>query len=306
MSIDQLEGFAREPGTNDNYNSGSNYWEACIIHITAGACGGDRSILLRGYANAYVPLEEDCGPGATQFAGMGMITWSCCEWNVRVTAIEFEKRDVGVRLSQYALDKGRQAIQQLIAAGIAPTYRNTPDDRIPVGGPISGFVSHASLHEIQCDEHNDWVFDDEMAYMMALASPIVVQPLPPPPPPDPNEGDDDMGLKLIKWKDTNGEHQDLIGIAADGSVFTTSGFEGKNYYISGPRAVNDPVRPRATSPVKVDQVPVVVQNDGEVRFRVQVDGPDGPGTGTRECYWRAADDPGTDNSKWGSYDVIGR
>lgn len=175
MSIDYLEGFAFEPGANAYL--GRNYFEFVAIHFTAGACGGDRSVGLRGYFNAYIPRGDDCGPGATQFAGMDRINWHACEWNVRGPGIEFEKLNNDVALTQYQLDKGRSAFQQLIAAGIAPTYRDTPGDRIPVGGDISGFVTHRTLHENLCDEHYDGLPQEEIDYMMAPAP--IPQPLPP-------------------------------------------------------------------------------------------------------------------------------
>lgn len=131
--------------------------------------------------------------------------------------------------------------------------------------------------------------------------PIVIIPIKPPPPPDPNEGDDEMGLKLIKWKDEGGEHQDLIGITDDGSVFTTSGFEGKNYYIAGPKATADDERPRYQGRIKVGQVPAVIINDKEIRFRVQAE--ENGGALTVECYWRGSDTEGADHSRWGSYAV---
>lgn len=171
-----LDGFAYEPGANAQL--GRNYMAFCAIHYTAGACGGDRAVGLRGYFNVYIPRGDDCGPGATCFAGVGRICYHACEWNVWGPGIEFEKADDSVALTQYQLVMGRKAIQQLIALGIAPTYTDTPGNRVPVGGPISGFVSHRSLHEAACDEHYDYLTAEEMAFMLAP----VPAPTPVPPP----------------------------------------------------------------------------------------------------------------------------
>lgn len=170
MSVALLDGFAWEPGLAAGYIFGRHYFEACVVHFTAGACGGDRAVGLLGYFPAYIPREADCGPGATQFAEMDATTFHACEANTRATGIEFEKRTDDVTLTQYQLDKGRAAFQQLIAAGIAATYRDTPDDRIPVGGPLSGFVTHRSLRAIACDEHYDGLPQSEIDYMMGTGT----------------------------------------------------------------------------------------------------------------------------------------
>ena len=165
----RIPGFAWEPGVNANYRAGTSTLEGAIAHITAGACGGDRAVGLRGYFTAYAPRERSCGPGAVMFAEFDATTWAQCEWNRRVFSLEAEKLNVDVDMTDYQIESCAAGVRFGLTVGIAATYRDTPHDKIPVGGPISGWTSHRSLHEVACDEHSDFWKPEEWDRIRALA-----------------------------------------------------------------------------------------------------------------------------------------
>lgn len=201
----RLEGFAWEPGRNAGYRVGTNSMEFCAVHFTAGACGGDRAVGLRGYFPLYIPQDPGCGPGATQFAEVDSTNWHICEFNPRGPGIEFEKRHDGIALTDYQITKGASAIRQLMRLGIAGTYRDTPGDRIPVGGAVSGFVSHRSCHARACDEHYDGLPREEMDRMFALAGTVT--------PPTLSQ-EDTMG-NVLQFTDAGGNEQHYANIGGE-------------------------------------------------------------------------------------------
>jgi len=168
-----LEGIAWERGAHANYEAGRNTLELCVLHGTAGRCAGDRSIGLRGTFQFYVPKEERCGPGATQFAPADSRDFHACEFNGRGPAIEFERLDPRdperEPLTDYQIDRGGFIIRSLIALGIPPNYHDGP--RLPVGAPFRGFPTHRGLVHNACDQHYDTVSKAEFDRMVAGAGP---------------------------------------------------------------------------------------------------------------------------------------
>jgi hypothetical protein len=165
-----VPGFTWEPGRNAGYRAGTNRLEASIAHATAGACGGDRSVGLRGYFNGYAPKSAACGPGATMFAELDATCFGACEFNSRATHLEVEKRGMDERCTEYQITKSAAWVKRCADLGIPAKYTDTPDARIPVGGPISGHVSHRSLQHKQCDQHYDMSWhQDEWLQILRLA-----------------------------------------------------------------------------------------------------------------------------------------
>lgn len=293
-----IPGATLDPGIHWNYEAGyMRYIEAIVWHYTVGV--DSRAIGRRGYFAILIRQDGE----VVMFAPWDSINWHACEWNPITIGIEVESLDGSITDLQI-VSLGIVSYFLMVMTGITATFWD--GGRIPVGSSIpAGVTNHRDLHENACDEHYDGFDLDVFVAAMNAANPppvpvpVPIPPPPPPPPPDPNEGDDEMGLKLMKWKDDVGEHQDLIGTADDGSVFTTSGFDNKPYFIAGPRATPDVVRSRYAGKIKLGQVPVVIVNEKEIRFRVQAE-EDG-GTKTIECYWRRSDDAGADGSRWGSY-----
>lgn len=167
-----VDGFAREPGANDNFRAGRvvrhpSEW-CCPLHFTAGRCAGDRSVGLRGYFNAYAPRERGCGPGRTQFARIPSITWSACEFNPYGVSIEFERLSWNEELTDYQIESGALWINSLIELGVPDQHHY--DGRVEAG-TVTGFINHGSCRQYACEQHSDGITHAEYLAMRALGAP---------------------------------------------------------------------------------------------------------------------------------------
>lgn len=303
------------PGYNAGYRAGRSRiatpqgWT--VRHYTVGR--DSTAIGLRGY---FHHLQQR-GGGLIQFAEEDGVTWHCGEGNPYGSGTEVEYHpayDGDVILTPAAIASQRLHIAwRTLQWGVPTVQWPASWGRIPPGSH-HGYVDHGAIQ--QTNPHYDYwpeelwplltgeeddMFTDQdrdnlnaTRWLAEIAAVLAAR-----------EGNGGPGLTVVKWHDTAGDHLDVIGVADDGSVFTMAGPNARNYYISGPRAIPDPTRPRTQLPSRVDQAVAVIVNDGEVRFRtIAQDGPDGPGTGVIEHYWRRTDAPGWDESRWGSYPVV--
>lgn len=159
----RIEGFAWEPGKNAGYVYGRNRFRNGRRHYTAGACGGDRSVGLRGYFGAYVPKVPTCGPGATQFAELDAICFDACEWNPTGTGLEVERRTDAESFTDYQVDKAGLWVAACIEAGIPDRSLRPPEgQRFTIGTDLRGFVDHRHLQQKACDPHYDGWSDREI------------------------------------------------------------------------------------------------------------------------------------------------
>lgn len=153
----RIKGFAWVAGRNAGYRAGRVVRRQAVRHITAGACGGDRSVIQRGYATLYIPRDPNaCPPGATQYAELDAVTFGACEWNPVSIHIEAEARTMDTTFTEYQIDRCGLAVAACIELGIADRdNRLAGAPRFGLGTLILGFVDHQDLVHMSCDMHSD-------------------------------------------------------------------------------------------------------------------------------------------------------
>lgn len=313
-----IPGAVLEPGAHWNYEAGYCALSIEFLHWTVGT---DSRALIRNRGLAAVLVRDGV---IYQYAPLNARCFTQCEWNPLGWAIEIESLDGSV--DDRELEAVRYITQWALGNGLIPNHwYNGP--RMPIGTPFAGVTAHANLVHRQCDMHSDgyddWFFehiftpyveddmfnDDDRLVLHAIWQELYAKP-------DgigqriANATDEGLrqgagpGLVQFSWRHPDvGRVVDTIGIADDGSVFTTSGLEpGHVFFISGPRSQSSGPRPRYQGPSHEWCVPTLTVRDGQLRFVTQARyGRDGPGTGVVEHYWNPADVPGDDGSRWGSY-----
>lgn len=152
-----VKGFAKVPGRNAGYRAGRIIRRQAVRHITAGACGGDRSVIARGYATFYIPRDPGaCPPGATQYAELDAVTYGACEWNSVSVHVEVEALTMDTTFTAYQIDRCGLAVAACIESGIADKdWRLAGGARYSLGTVILGFVDHQDLQHRACDMHSD-------------------------------------------------------------------------------------------------------------------------------------------------------
>lgn len=278
------------PGILANYGAGYTALAAVFWHYTVGT----NSLLL--IANNGLCAFLIAADGTIyQLAPWDAVTYTQCEFNRRGQGIEVESLDGTITVAQLA--SLRYLTLFLLNAGGSPhTFYDGP--RLPVGFPVEGITNHRNLQHIACDQHVDgfdqWVAD----YVLAPDPTPEPEPVPvPPTPPDPNAGDDEMGIKIAKWKDAAGEHEDNLGVDAAGNLFTRYPRPDgtfPRFVIAGPAADGK----RYRGPLEQAQVPAVVTTDGQLAGRVLAANGD-----VVEFHFNMGDplDPPDTGSRWVAY-----
>lgn len=171
-----MPGINRNPGQNaENFG---NARQNIRCHFTVGT--DSTGIGLNGYFHFLVPKVGV----PQQFAPTEAICWDACEWNPVGWGIEFERMSGDEPLTPDQITWGGNILRWGSAdSGIPLTFRDTPDDRMPVGTEYHGVTTHRSLHENACPEHFDFITQSDFDAMLNVA---------PPPPPIPPEEDDSM------------------------------------------------------------------------------------------------------------------
>lgn len=157
-----MPGVTQNPGVNAGNHGNLN--QNTRLHYTVGT--DSTAIGVNGYFHFLVP--KDGTP--QQFAPSEAICWDACEWNPTGCGIEFERLSDAEPLTDNQISWGGQIIRWLSEThGIPLVFRDSPDDRLPVGTLYQGSVTHRSLHEVQCAEHYDYVTQDDWNRMLGSA-----------------------------------------------------------------------------------------------------------------------------------------
>lgn len=166
-----MPGLVYKPGRNaENYG---NRKQCARLHYTVGI--DSTGIGLNGYFHFLIPKFGT----PLQFAPTEAVCWDACEWNPAGVGIEFERLSDEEPLTDSQIGWGGAIIRWLAAEdGYPLVFRDSPGDRLPVGDGYRGFLTHRSLHENACDEHYDYVSQQDWDRMV-----VPVPPLPPPPTP---------------------------------------------------------------------------------------------------------------------------
>lgn len=159
-----MPGVVQNPGRNAG-NMGNNV-QMGRLHYTVGV--DSTGIGVNGYFHFLIPKEGT----PQQFAPTEAVCWDACEWNPTGVGIEFERLSDAEPLTANQLNWGGLIVRWLSAEhGIPLVFRDTPEDRMPVGTSFQGFTTHRSLHENACDEHYDYITQSDWAAMLGGAIP---------------------------------------------------------------------------------------------------------------------------------------
>lgn len=207
-----MPGLVQRPGANAG-NFG-NAKQNCRLHFTVGT--DSSGIGDQGYFHFLVPKQGT----PMQFAPTEAVCWDACEWNPTGFGIEFERMSGEEPLTSDQVSWGGKIIAWAHASeGIPLVFRDTPDDRMPVGTEFHGFTTHRSLHENQCPEHYDFITQDEWNAMSSGPSPTPASSLP--------EGDD----MIAQWNADGVES--VASVSKDGTLFLDGYVPGLGRWVLG-------------------------------------------------------------------------
>lgn len=154
-------GAQRDPATRANTTG--NAKQNMRLHYTVGT---DSRALIRNKNLAHFLIAAD--GTVIQFGPTEAIFYDACEWNVTGWGIELESLNGSLTDAQIAAC-GAVLRWGSEADGIPLIYRDSPDDRLPVGTVYRGVITHRSLHEQKCDEHYDGFAPEVFARMIGTS-----------------------------------------------------------------------------------------------------------------------------------------
>lgn len=179
-----VNGATIRPGLNAGYRAGRNLMRGGIIHITAGVNSGG---LIQRKGLAQFLLGHPGQDALVQYAEIDAVCYHACEWNHVAFGVEVEKLRVEHLTDEVQIESLATIVSAAAGLGvpIGPYHRGDHD--VPVREMPVPYVSHSSLAQRACDRHYDWLPEEDMARVFALAG-----------------TEDEMRPRLVKFRTGNG------------------------------------------------------------------------------------------------------
>jgi hypothetical protein len=161
-----LVGATRMPGRNAGYRAGRCLMRGGVVHYTVGR--DSRGPGLSGLFAFLLPKDAP----AIQFAEIDAVCFHACEWNHDLFGVETEKLgDWEPTTDSQITEWGRIARGAREYGVDASGYDNSihtldPNRGLPEG---TNYAAHRALRQYACDPHQDYLPDEEMARVFALA-----------------------------------------------------------------------------------------------------------------------------------------
>lgn len=163
-----IKAFERRPGPNAEYRAGRTRGVGVAVHITA---GNDSSGITPSVCTGLLRHERQ-GPHL-QHAPLLAVTFHACEHNPWLAGWETEKLRVTDPTDDHQIWGWAMVIashREISAPQDFSYHGGTPHDVWPPGNYPATYCSHGSLQQHACDQHYDFISDEDMqrAYDLSL------------------------------------------------------------------------------------------------------------------------------------------
>lgn len=162
-----IRAFERREGPNWDYRAGRTVGSFVAVHITA---GNDSSGITPRVCTGLI-RKQGQGPHL-QHAPLRAVTFHACEHNHFGAGWETEKLTVDQPTDDHQIWGWAMVIAAHREIG-APSgwgyHGGTPHDVWPPGNYPAPYCSHGSLQQHACDQHYDFISDEDMARAYALS-----------------------------------------------------------------------------------------------------------------------------------------